>query len=799
MMKISRDWLAQYVTVDCDLETLCGKLTMAGIEVEAVTTSRRVPRGVVAAKILERAPHAGSDHLSVCRVFDGERELQVVCGAPNCDAGRTVPLATVGTVFDAPEGRLVIRKTRLRGVDSCGMLCSGRELGLNDDHSGIMILDDAVAAGTPLEKLYPGDSCIEVEVTPNRPDLLSHWGVARDVGCLLNVVPRLPEVVLPPTVPAPPDLVSVEEPELCPRYIGRVIRGVRVGESPDWLKERLCSVGLRPINNVVDVTNFILMELGQPLHAFDLDLLAGGRVVVRRARAGETIVTLDGVLRELSPRHLVIADGEKPMALAGIMGGEYSGISDRTVDILLESAVFRPSSIRATARELAISSDASYRYERGVDYDMAAYASDRAAQLIMQVADGREATDRFEVSSGRPEPKRIVCRFGRVRGLIGVDVADGDMVDIFRRLHLKVTDLREDGCTVEAPLFRPDLEREADLAEEVARIHGLDAIPVRPVVCKAVSSMADDVYWRHQQLRDELVGHGLDECVHYSMVDRKSALCDSRFDAGDLVTLKNPVSSDLVFMRPSLLGGMLGTVERNVARRSLDLRLFELGKVFCADAELYPEERYECCIALTGRKHPERYSGELDELYDFYDLKGLLESWLEQRGADRCVFEPVDDPSFEPGTSVVASVGKRRIARLGQLPAKLTRSWRTPYAVFAALVDVDGLLAVGRRDVRYREPSQFPSVSRDVAFVADDGLEHAAVVGFIRGAGLKNLESVRLFDIFTDEKTLGPGRKSMAYQLTFRHAERTLTDGEVNAACERLRGRLARELKVELR
>ncbi len=798
-MKISRNWLAQYVAIDCDLDTLCDKLTMAGIEVEAVETSHRVPPGVVVAKILERAPHTGSDHLSVCRVFDGKQELQIVCGAPNCDAGKTVPLATIGTVFHSPEGDFVIKKSKLRGVESFGMLCSGRELGLSCDHSGLLILDDALEAGTPLETLYPGDSCIEVEVTPNRPDWLSHWGVARDVACLLNAEARLPELSLPPTVPAPENLVTVEEPELCPRYIGRIIRGVKIGESPDWLKERLTSVGLRPINNVVDVTNFILMELGQPLHAFDLDLLSGGRVVVRRGRDGESIVTLDGGRRNLSPANLVIADAEKPMALAGVMGGEYSGVSDKTVNILLESAVFQPSSIRATSRALEIASDSSYRYERGVDYDMADYASDRAAQLIMEVAGGEAVTAKVDVTPGRPEPRRIVCRFERIRKLIGVAVPDETMVDIFRRLRLEVSDWADGRCVVTAPLFRLDLEREADLAEEVARINGLGAIPVHPVVGKMVSSISDDAYWKYQQLRDELIGYGLYECMHYSMVSEKSALSDSRFTVNDLVVLKNPLSSELAYMRPSLLGEMLGTIERNVSRRNLNLQLFELGRVFCANPELYPEERHECCIVLTGQKQPERYSAELELKYDFYDLKGLLESWLERRGIVHYGFAPVEDARFEPGTAAAVLVNNRVIGHLGQLPTALTRSWRTQNAVFAALLDVDQLLAVKPRSIYYRALSQFPAVSRDVAFVADAGLEHATVTEFIRRAGLKHLESVELFDIFTDDKVLGAGRKSMAYKLTFRHAERTLTDAEVNAAFDKLRARLERELKVELR
>ena len=798
-MNISKSWLEQYVPIHCDVETLCAKLTMAGIEVEAVENAPRVPAGVVVAKILERKPHPDSDHLSVCQVNDGKNTIQIVCGALNCDAGKTVPLATVGTVFKTPEGEFKIKKSKLRGVESCGMMCSGKELGLNDDHSGLMILDDGLAAGTPLDAVFPGECRIEVEVTPNRPDWLSHWGVARDVACLLNVEAKLPELNVPATVPAPANLVTVEAPDLCPRYIGRLIRGVKIGESPDWLKERLSSVGLRPINNVVDITNFILMELGQPMHAFDADLLKESRVIARRARAGETIVTLDGSKLELTPDNLVIADAEKPMALAGVMGGEYSGVTEKTVNILLESAVFNPSNIRATSRKLGISSDSSYRYERGADYDMADYASDRAAQLIMELAGGEVLTEKVEVTAGRPAEKVISCRFDRIRSLIGFDCSNDEMVDIFRRLRLKVADVTGTGCVVTAPLFRLDLEREADLAEEVARIHGLDKIPLIPVSATVVDSIRNDAYIRLETMRNELIGFGLDECMHYSMVSERSALSDTRFTREDLIALDNPLSSELALLRPSLYGEMLGSVERNIARRNLDLRLFEIGRVFCGNPKLYPEERLECCIVLTGCRHPERFSGERGEAYDFFDLKGLLESFLEKRRVKSFNFKPVEDGRFAPGTAAAVEVNGKKIGALGQVAPALTKGWRTNMPVWAAVLEADPLFTAKTRNEQMTALSQFPAVSRDVAFLAPQELRHGEVVEFIRRSNVANLESVRLLDIFVDEKTLGKGVKSMAYGLVFRHAERTLTDNEVNTATEKLRQKLADGLKVTLR
>ena len=799
-MDISRKWLADYVTIDCDVATLCDRLTMAGIEVEAVESAGGVPAGVVVGRILERKAHPDSDHMSVCRVDVGGGEvLQIVCGAPNCDAGNVVPVAKIGTVFQAPEGEFKIKKSKLRGVESFGMMCSERELGLSDNHEGLMILDPRLEPGTPVERLFPGDVRIEVEVTPNRPDWLSMWGIARDVSCLLDTEAKLPEVVVPECDTVLPQLVTIEATDLCPRYIGRVVRNVKVGPSPAWLRERLESIGLRSINNVVDVTNFVMMELGQPLHAFDLKRLSGERVVVRRAAEGEKITLLDGRVVELGTRHLVIADAEKPMALAGVMGGEFSGVSDETTDILLESAVFFSSNIRATSRELGISTDASYRYERGVDYDMAELASDRALQLILATAGGELCSARMDVNGGRPAEKVIPCRFDRIRSLIGTEVSNERMVEIFRKLHLKVDEITGTGCVVTAPLFRLDLEREADLAEEVARINGLDRIPAVAVTGKVCGLIREDSYARLQALRDKVISLGLFECMHYSVVTLKSALSDSRFERSDLIELKNPISPEISLLRPGLLGEMLGTLERNISRRNLNLQLFEIGRVFCGNAEKFPEERYELCIALSGLRHPERFSAERREAYDFYDLKGLLESLFELANIKRYKFVPADDPRFRKGCAAEVVIEGKTAGMFGEAAGKFTGSWRTPYAVFIAQLSVDVLLGADHGAGHYRALPQYPATSRDVAFLAPAELEHAAILDFVRRCKLPDLESVQLFDVFVDDKLRAAGKKSMAYEFVFRNAARTLTDAEVNERIEKLRGRLAAELKLELR
>ena len=801
-MDISRKWLSDYVALDCDDACLCDKLTMAGIEVEKVENSSTVPDGVVTAKILSRQPHPDSDHLSVCRVTDGGEELQIVCGAPNCDAGRIVPLAKIGTVFHTSEGEFKIKKSKLRGVESCGMMCSEAELGISEDHSGLMILPEDTKLGVPMKSLYPGDTRIELEVTPNRPDCLSIWGVARDVSCLLATPAKLPEVTVPACGVQIPDLVTVEDKELCPRYIGRVIKNVKIGPSPAWIRERLESVGLRAINNVVDVTNFVMLELGQPLHAFDRARLSGGRVVVRRAAAGEKITLLDGKVVELQPKHLVIADAEKPMALAGVMGGEYSGVSDDTVEVLLESAVFKASQIRTTSRELGISTDASYRYERGVDFDMAELASRRACQLILATAGGELASAPMEVSGVRPAEPVIGCRFERIRKLIGTTVTDERIVDILRKLHLQVTDVTDTGCTVTAPLFRLDLTREADLAEEVARIDGLDKIPTIPVAGKVCHPDSEDAYAPLRELRNEVIGMGYDECVHYSIVGSASALADSRFTKADLIELSNPLSPDNGWMRPGLLGEMLGTIGRNFARGNRDLRLFELDKVFCKNPAKFPEERNELLLVLTGRRNPELFSEAGEAKYDFYDIKGAVETLLEKLAIRNYRLTAPESPDgrCREGRALTLMLEGKPAGILGELNPKLAAAWRGAAPVFFAQIEVSALLeAAGKVNKSCRPLAQYPGTVRDIAFIAPETLSNGEVIDFIRRCKAPNFESVRLFDIFVDEALKRDGRKSMAYSLSFRNRERTLTDAEVNAAMDKLRGRLAAELKVELR
>lgn len=798
-MKLSLDWLSQYVEFKLSPRELADTLTMAGLEVEEMETVGAVPDGVVTAKILSRRKHENSDHLSICEVDNGSEVLQIVCGAPNCDAGNIVPLAMIGTVFQDGDGQFTIKKGKIRGVESFGMMCSARELGLGNDHSGLMILPPETKLGLPMKELVKADTVYTVEITPNRPDWLSHWGVARDVSALCGGELRFPDFSETAKLDAPKtDLVTVEACDLCPQYTGRVIRGVKVGESPEWMKKALNAVGIRPINNIVDITNYVMMELGVPLHAFDRRFLKDGKIVVRRAKDTESIVALDGKTYPLSSAMLVIADTEKPVAIAGVMGGEYSGILPDTTEVVLESAFFDPASIRATSKKLGLSSDASYRYERGVDPEMVIPAGLRALQLILELAGGDYTAYGEAGAEEKAPPRRIKAEFKRIRSLLGMDVTNREIIHILAGLGFLPSEPTEESCVFTVPSWRAaDVSGVADLAEEVARIHGLDKLPDLPI--RAIhADFADDACSIFQKLRGQLTAAGLDECVSNSMMDEKSATQDGFFQAQDLIRMNNPISLDLAVMRPSLLPGMLANVKRNIARKNTDLALFEIGRVFCADSGKFPEERDELVIALTGRRHPERFSTERSELMDFFDLKGILESVAEIRRLENVTFAPAEDPRFVKGACAELLIDGKRAGFLGEIADSLSRGMHLQTPLYIAVIQLPALLNAKEKSAYYLPISQFPATTRDVAFLAPLSMENKTVIDFIRKAHLPNLESVELFDIFADS-SLGKDRKSMAYTLIFRSPERTLTDAEVNKAHEKLRAKLQKELGVELR
>lgn len=803
-MKISYNWLSKYIDIPYSKVELVEKLTMLGVEVEAVENINHIPDGVVVAEILERKPHPNADKLSICTVDAGKEKLQIVCGASNCDVGKKVPLAQIGTVFIDHEGKkeTTIKQAKLRGVDSFGMLCSRIELGIAGDYSGLLELPQDYKAGTSLKEYYRPDTVYDLEITSNRPDWNSFIGIAREIQTISDKKIKYPESsIINQKFPIINLSISVEDFDACPKYTARVVRNVKVTESPQWLKEAVQSIGLRPINNIVDITNFVLFETGQPLHAFDLNKLQGGKIIVRRAKNSEKIKALDEKEYELNSEYLVIADASKPVAIAGVMGGEESGVGLTTADILIESAYFSPVRIKKATRNLTINSDSSYRFERGVDFRAVETASNRAALLIQEIAGGQIDSELITVTDNSllPVPKKVLCNFANIRTLLGMDISNEEMISIFRKLELGVENITEVSCEVQASSFRLDVECEADLAEEVIRIYGLSRVPERKVYAHVVGSFKKDSYYNIETARNQLVAFGLMECVNYTLIDKKQILKDSIFKEEEIFEVINPISAESSVMRPSLLFGILKAVNRNISHNIHDLALFEMGKVY--SKKYKKEEMYSCCIALTGRVHPEMYSEEKKRLYDFFDMKGLMESWMEQRYLKEYSLKENESSLFKKGIAADIIFKNEVIASFGEVSDTFTKGMRLRSPLYVAIVNMERFVEYekGREVTKYSSIPVYPSVSRDIAFVCNEALDNTKVIGCIKSAKCAILESIDMFDLYRDTKTLGDGKKSFAYSLTYRSPERTLTDSEVNKAHEEIRAILVSKLSVELR
>jgi phenylalanyl-tRNA synthetase beta chain len=758
-MKFTYNWLKQYVDFDWSPAELAEKLTFAGIEVEEVVVlGGGVLQQVVVCQILSSEKHPNADRLSVCRVNDGQGERQIVCGAKNYKVGDKVPVALPGMAL--PNG-MTIKEAKLRGVESQGMLCSAEELGLPKGDDGLLILPAETAVGIKLSEALGGaDAVFDIEVTPNRPDWLSVIGIAREISALTGNPLTLPEVVLAESGESIQKLtsVTVEAPDLCPRYSARVIQGVKIGPSPAWLKQILEKIGLRSVNNVVDVTNYVLLESGHPLHAFDYKLLTEQRIVVRRAVAGEKFVAIDGTQHELTPEVLVIADAKRAVALAGVMGGKESEITNQTTDVLLESAWFQPSNIRKTSKQSGLASDSSYRFERGADIGRVIWASNRAAQLIQQLAGGRIAQGIVDTLAKPIEKHRVRCRYAQVNRLLGIEVPPETVKKIFSGLSLNVVTSDTNGCEVEVPTFRVDLEREVDLIEEVCRIHGVEKIPARMQPATAAVSRFDAQWNARTRARQILAAIGFHEAQNQTLGNQ-----------GDL-QLQNPLNAEQQALRSSLVPGLLANLRTNVSRHQYDVRLFEIGRVFAANGK----ESLHLALATTGRREPQSWeTGVRDAKFDYYDVKGALE---ELEGA--------------LGVSINAEIKQISVAQAKKLDLR--------DAVYVAEIELDSFLTTKEGEKTFRELPKFPAVVRDMALVVEEGVQHGDIVVAIAKNPNKFLETVELFDIYRGS-SIPTGKKSMAYSLTFRAPDRTLTDAEINGAHEQLKRSLLQTLQCEIR
>ncbi len=811
-MKAPLSWLKEYVAIDLSVEELASRLALTGTEVERVTTAgvpgdeENLQRFVVG-KVLDCQRHPEADRLSVCQVEVGEAAPRtIVCGAPNVAAGQTVAVVLPGGVL---PGGTRIKEAKLRGVVSSGMILSEAELGLAAKSAGIMVLPSEWQAGELLASHFQlSDWVLEVEVTPNRPDCLSVRGLAREIAGITGA-PFAEDLAF--SVPwgsrtIDQDIaIEVQAPDLCPRYAARVIRGVTVAESPLWLKARLAHAGLRPISNVVDVTNYVLWTLGQPLHAFDLRTIRGGRIIVRRALPGETIVTLDGELRRLTPDMLVIADAERASVVAGIMGGEESEISESTTDVLLEGATFAGPSIMRTSAALGLRSEASTRYEKGLDPEMVPLALDMACSLIVELAGGEVSVGTIDVRAYEHVPRRLRLRPQRVAKVLGTEVAQAETQTILERLGCQVTPAGGE-LLVEAPSFRRDLEREIDLIEEIARIHGLERLPSTLPARRQGHGGLNRSQRLRRRVEDLLVGAGLTEVINFGFTDDRwpdrlrLAPADSLRDG---VRIANPLSAEQSMMRTLLLPGLLATAQRNLAVREERVHVFEVGRVFIPQGASLPREDLHCGILCLGPWEPAGWLRS-QATVDFFLIKGLLERLadglhcelrfraLQGEECERAAF-------LHPGRSAsVCSAEGSVLGWVGEVHPSVLQAYDLRGPAAAAELDLEQLLECADEIPMFRDLLAFPPVEQDLALVVDKSLPAAELVARVREAAGPLLEEVRLFDLYEGAQ-VPPGKKSLALRLNFRSPERTLSEGEVNELRAKMLACLRKELGAELR
>ena len=804
-MRVPLSWLNEFVDLsDQTVQGVSDLLTFSGVEVESIESTGTVLDGhFVVGEVVECVAHPDSDHLHVCKVFDGAETLQVVCGAPNVRTGVKAPLAKVGATMPGPEG-FSIKKGKLRGVESFGMLCSKDELGLGGAHDGIWELPPEATPGAPVQPFMPeAETVYDLEVTWNRPDCLSVRGIARELAALLGRPLRNPDVSFE-EAGAPVETLAkvvVEAPDLCPRYTARVVTGLNPdAPTPPWMARRLELCGQRSLGLAVDVTNYVMLEVGQPQHAFDHTTLKDRTIVVRRAREGEVLRTLDGVDRPLDETMLVIADTERPTAVAGVMGGENTEIASATGTVLLESALFDAASVKFTATKLGMASESSYRFARGVDKDLADWASRRAVSLLATYGGATVCKGVLDVDARDKTPVDVPLEYRRVSEVIGTPVPPEKVDAILGSLGIEKVSGDAERAVFRSPSWRYDLTLDADLIEEVTRMNGLDAVPTTLPTLSAVSQLPETGFRTKQAVRHALLALGLTEAMHYSFLSQAEL---DAFDpeAKGRLTLPNPVSADYGVMRDSLLPQLIASLGRNAARQVEACGLFEIGRVFSVDAKSgKPVESERVALGMMGPFGRDALSmrAPVRDEEALLWLKGAVEALCERLHAPRFGFYPCSHPAFAPGFAVEICLGRKRVGLMGAASAALRHRYRLNSTLVAAELDLGQLVKGLDALPRLKPVPQFPASRKDIAFIAPEGVTHEAVVRTVRKAAPPELTDVRLFDIFTS-KSLGAGKRSMGYALEFRSAERTLRDAEVNAAFAKIAEALRAELGVEIR
>jgi phenylalanyl-tRNA synthetase beta chain len=792
-MLISLEWLKEYVDINEDVKELENALTMIGQEVEAIEEQGQHLDNVVVGHIVEYGQHPDADKLSLLKVDVGEETLlQIICGAPNHKLGDKVIVAKIGAVL---PGNFKIKKSKIRGVESQGMLCSEVELGMGTDSDGIVILSEDSLIGEDIKThLNLDDIIFELEITPNRPDCLSHIGIAREVAAYYDRKVKYP-MSDTRTLNGPSGIiVDIDDDKRCNRYSTRVLKNVKIEESPVWLKRRLKAIGLRSINNIVDITNFIMFEYNQPMHAFDYSKIEGSKIIIREAKKGEKITTLDGEERELNNSELVIADEAKAIAIAGIMGGQNSEVDENTTDILLEVAYFTPENIRKTAKELGLSSDASYRFERGIDRDNTLVVLERASSLIQTITNCEIVGEYVDVYTDPYVSREVSLDINKLNKFVGKEIELDTVGKILNSLNMQIKNRGENKISVTPPSYRNDITRSADLYEEIIRMYGFENIEGKMPIENIKAGVVDEEFQTTDTSKKHLRDMGLQEVINYSFIPR-GILRKLKIEA-ETIDIKNPINEDMVTLRPTLMYGLLTNIKDNFNRNINDLKIFEVSRTF-TKAETLANEIVKVGIALAGREERSLWNSK-PEAYDFYDLKGYVESYLKDMGMTRYQLKRTENKSYHPGRAVDILVGKDYIGTFGEIHPDIVEAMSiSKERVYLAELELAKIVKYGKTKIKYEKIVKYPAVNRDLAILMDRQKLVGDMLGDIKKSS-NIIESVNLFDIYEGEK-VEENKKSIAINIVLRKTTGTLEENEVIIAIDKILGLIKKKYQGEIR
>lgn len=799
-MRVPFRWLREYVDITLSSSELARRLTMAGTEVDAILTTGRDWEKISVAVVVDVSSHPNADRLHLATVDLGGEQMTVVCGAPNVAAGQKVAFARVGAeLIDGHSGEpTILKAAKIRGVESAGMVCSEKELGLSDSHEGILVLPEDAPLGTPLGE-YLGDTILDLDITPNRPDCLSVLGIAREVAALSGGSVREPPLAYEEAGRLIKERVSVQiaDRDLCPRYCAALIEGVKIGPSPPWMQERLLAAGVRPISNVVDITNYAMLEVGQPLHAFDFSLITDRKIIVRRARPGEMLVTLDGSERPLNNDMLVIADAKEAVAVAGLMGGAASEVTDKTTAILLEAANFNPANIRRTSTALKLRTDASIRFEKGLSPELTMMGARRAVRLMVQLAGGRAAEGIIDVYPGKRRVTRITVTQDRLRRILGLQLPTPQVRQTLTSLGFGCRWVPPDRYVVRVPYWRTDVRIPDDVAEELARIIGYDELPITALRGAIPPAQPQSSRELRERVRDILAAAGMQEVITYSLTNMESlakVLPPEELSQRPPLRVANPMSYQQEYLRTTLRGSLLETLASNLRHHQGRIALFEVARVYLPRAEELPQEVESLVGALAGDR-PDRWGQPRGEPVDLHDAKAYLEFLFDRLGL-AVTYHDGEDFALVPGRTAEVRLDGQRVGLLGQVHPRVAAAFDIEQDVYLFEVDLETLAPQVGKPRLYQPLSRFPAVEEDIAIVVDEVVTAAQVQAIIEAFPL--VQRAALFDVYT-EAPVPAGKKSLAYSVAYQSLDHTLSDAEVNRERRRILDRLSRQVGAVLR